>query len=134
MRELITDNYSDISDNRHSDAYIQIINKRRSKAIRRRRQLHRLYIKMTCVFAFILICTASVVSFNSYAGGKELTSSKYYKSICVEKGDTLYSIAKENISSEYKNIDQYINEVKHMNHLTSDNIHTGCYIIIPYYE
>ena len=58
---------------------------------------------------------------------------KNYKSIMVEKGDTLESIANLYMSIEFKTRDNYIKEVKFINHLDSDNIHAGNYIIVPYY-
>ena len=62
-------------------------------------------------------------------------SYKYFKSVEVAKGDTLWSIAKDNIDYEYyKNTYDYVNEVKRMNSLTSDRIVAGSYIIVPYYS
>lgn len=58
---------------------------------------------------------------------------KLITSIEVKKGDTLWSIASEYISDEYDNIIDYIEEIKKCNRMTSDDIHTGNYLIIPYY-
>lgn len=51
----------------------------------------------------------------------------------IQKGDTLWSIAKEYITDEYNNINDYIQEIKASNGLASDTIHEGSYLIIPYY-
>ncbi|MCI5649099.1 MAG: LysM peptidoglycan-binding domain-containing protein [Fusicatenibacter sp.] len=59
---------------------------------------------------------------------------KYYTSIRVEHGDTLWDIAKEYRTEEYNSIQSYIEEVKTMNHLTSDKITDGMYLSIPYYS
>lgn len=60
---------------------------------------------------------------------------KYYKSIEIKKGDTLWSIASEYMDLQhYNGISDYINEVKEMNALTSYQITAGNYIIIPYYS
>lgn len=62
------------------------------------------------------------------------TSYKYYKSITVSHEDTLWSIAQEYMDIEhYRSIDEYIKEVKQMNHLKNDVITYGCHLIIPYY-
>ncbi len=58
---------------------------------------------------------------------------KLVTSIEIEKGDTLWSIASDYISSEYDDMNDYIEEIKKSNGLYSDNIHAGNYIIIPYY-
>ncbi len=59
---------------------------------------------------------------------------KYYTSIPVKKGDTLWGIANEHMTAEYTDIDEYIREIKTLNHLTEDSIHAGEYLTIPYYS
>jgi cell division protein YceG involved in septum cleavage len=58
---------------------------------------------------------------------------KMVASIEVEKGDSLWSIASEYMSDEYDNIDDYIKEIKESNGMSSNEIHAGNYIIIPYF-
>ena len=64
---------------------------------------------------------------------ESLTYDKSFATITIEEGDTLTSIAKEYAISEagYKD---YINEVKSINNLKDDTIHTGCYLLVPVYE
>lgn len=57
---------------------------------------------------------------------------KTFTSIEIENGDTLTSIAEEYAISE-ADYESYIEEVKNINNLKSDNIHTGCYLMIPIY-
>ena len=59
---------------------------------------------------------------------------KYYKSIQIQKGDTLWQIAEQNMSDEYDSITDYILEVKRINNLASDNIQSSQYLTIPYYN
>ena len=59
---------------------------------------------------------------------------KYYKSIEITDGDTLWSIAKENMSEEYDSVYAYIEEVMEMNNLESDQIHSGQYLTVAYYD
>jgi hypothetical protein len=51
----------------------------------------------------------------------------------VQKGDTLWSIASSYFTDEYHDLNEYINEIKDSNGMVSDEIHTGNYIIVPYY-
>ena len=58
---------------------------------------------------------------------------KQVASVQIQKGDTLWSIASRYMSCEYKNLNEYIEEIMLSNGLTSDKIHAGNYIIVPYY-
>ena len=58
---------------------------------------------------------------------------KSFISIEIEEGDTLTSIAREYAISAAQYSD-YIDEVKSINNLKSDIIHTGCYLMIPVYQ
>ena len=58
---------------------------------------------------------------------------KYYTSIRVENGDTLWEIAKQYRTEEYSDISSYIEEVKSINHLSTSRITDGMYLCIPYY-
>lgn len=86
-----------------------------------------------------LILTAVILaggSISGFAKGRkeEDTSYKYYTSIRVEKGDTLWSIALEHMTPEYKHIEEYIREVRSLNHLYGDEIHAGAYLTLPKYH
>ncbi len=59
---------------------------------------------------------------------------KYYESICIQNGDTLWSIAGQYISEEYGNMDQYIKELMQINGLKTDGIQTGNYLTVVYYK
>ena len=61
-----------------------------------------------------------------------------YKVVEVKEGDSLWSIAKENMKanknhSGFTDIYQYIHEIKKCNNIKSNQINTGCYLMIPYY-
>ena len=57
-----------------------------------------------------------------------------YKSILVEDGMTLSSIAQEYDTNDLITHKEYIEEVKQINHINDNNIiHSGNYITIPYY-
>lgn len=61
-------------------------------------------------------------------------SYKYYTSIQVQKGDTLWNIASEHISGEYASMNDYIAEICEINHISDSDIHSGQYLTIPYYS
>lgn len=61
------------------------------------------------------------------------TTQIYYKSIQIEQGDSLWSIAEDYMNPEFDSIHAYIREVKRLNHISSDQIHAGAYLVIPYY-
>ena len=58
---------------------------------------------------------------------------KYYTSIPVQQGDSLWSIAEKYITSEYEDIHAYIDEVIQMNQLKTTSIKAGSYLCVPYY-
>lgn len=95
------------------------------------------------VFTFVtatLFIIAAILIFSSISGFASTKASdntsayKYYTSIAVEKGDTLWSIASKYMTGEYSDVDDYINEVKYLNHLDSNGIYAGEYLTIPYYS
>jgi LysM repeat protein len=58
---------------------------------------------------------------------------KCFTSIQIESGDTLWSIAKAHMGSEYEKTQEFIDEIKSINRLNSDKIHVGQYLTVPYY-
>lgn len=61
-------------------------------------------------------------------------SYKYYKSIEIQGGDTLWDIAKEYMGNDYASVYDYIEELKAVNGLTSDDIQEGHYLTVVYYD
>ena len=109
---------------------------RRAEA-RRRRQLRRRLVKFAFVFAAITLFAAGTLSVRSFAGtkGRDEVRTKFYKSIIIEKGDTINSIAAKNISPEYSTRREYIAEVVQLNHISeADKISAGSHLIVPYYS
>lgn len=58
---------------------------------------------------------------------------KTVTSVCIQPGDSLWSIAEEFYTPECGNFQDYIMEIKRSNSLKGDTIHVGAYIIVPYY-
>ena len=82
--------------------------------------------------SFVLVLSLVIV-FSCFADAHN-NQQKYYTSICIESGQTLWDISGIYCTAEYKDRDAYINEVMRLNHLTSTEIHSGSYLILPYYD
>lgn len=96
------------------------------------------FIKNKMMIAVGLILTTSIILSLclitiSVTAQKVIEREKLVTSIRIEKGDSLWSIASRYITEENKDINAYIEEIKCSNGLTSDTIHEGRYLIIPYY-
>lgn len=82
----------------------------------------------------ICVTLISVIMISTHVTAKKVTErEKTVVSVKIEEGDTLWSIALDYITDEYNDIHSYIKEIKKSNGLTSDTIHEGRYIIVPYY-
>lgn len=88
---------------------------------------------MTICFAITLAFSVNVI-FSSAKDNDELVYYKYYSSIVVDRGDTLWSIAKEHMGAQYDSEKEYVKEVMQMNALSDDEIIAGQHLVIPYYS
>ena len=90
------------------------------------------------LLGFLLAIGLSFLSFGlstSAQASDEIIMYKYYKSIVIQKGDTLWGYAREYGNKQYydSNAD-YIKEVMEINALTDHRIISGRYLILPYYS
>jgi len=108
------------------------ISKRRARQLEVQRNILLLCLSLL----IILLVTLWLTSISTQASDMEHQPSyKYFKSIEVSAGDTLWSIAEANMDEEhYSHPSDYVAEVKRMNALTSDRIVAGSYLIVPYYS
>ena len=60
--------------------------------------------------------------------------SKYYTSIRLEEGDTLWKLAERYNNHSEKSMEAYVRELKSMNCLIDDTIHAGNYLTVTYYK
>lgn len=99
------------------------------------RDRNMIYIAVTFAAVFMTMVLGSVLfgTIRAQAAPAE-TSYKYYTSIQVQSGDTLWGIADTYMTGEYENISAYIDEVCRINHISADEIHAGQYLTIPYYS
>lgn len=98
----------------------------------RRRKALTLFGAVMATLCLILVCTISYGSIQTKAN----SGYKYFTSITVESGETLWDIADNYIDYDYyKNKNAYIAEVCSINHLEEDgSITAGQTIVVPYYS
>jgi len=119
----------------HTDSRYNTRTHRRSS--KRSFQFHKLimFITFTLMIAFLCgITFGSMFASAKTSDEKSLDTYKYYKTITVESGDTLWDIAVENITAEYDSVDDYISEVCSINGLDSTQIRAGRSLTVPYYS
>ena len=123
-----------------ADRHHRVSNRQCSTQGKRRErsfQLHRivLFLAFTLLLAFLCgISFGSILSKAETTDAKAAETFKYYKSITVQPGDSLWSIASENMSEEYSSVQSYIDEVCFINSLQDTCIHAGKNLTIPYYS
>lgn len=92
--------------------------------------------------AVLIISLLSVCFFLCFGDrvvkAQESANDIQYKVVEIKNGDSLWSIAKENMDntndSGFINIYQYIHEIKRCNNMKSNQINAGCYLMVPYYN
>ena len=66
--------------------------------------------------------------------GQEQSGYKYYTSIEIQSGDTLWSIASEIAEAYDLDTRECVKELMFMNNLKNDTIHAGNYLTVFYYD
>ena len=92
------------------------------RKLRKQRELRRKCMTLVMTVCLIIICTVSYHSISTSANtGEEEINFKYYTSVTVASGETLWDIADDYIDyNEYHNKKDYIKEVQNINHLDID--------------
>lgn len=84
------------------------------------------------VFAFVLVLGNAVFFRSDVSANND--SVIRYQTVEIQKGDTLWSIAKEYYEEPCGDIRDYIDQIKECNNLdSSDRITEGCYLCVPVY-
>ena len=115
-------------DDRELRSYRRTLKLRRE----RRKKCLTLFSAVFAAICMILICTVSYGSIKSKAN----SGFKYYTSVTVGAGETLWEIADDYIDySHYKDKNSYISEVESINHLNEEgSVAAGQVLILPYYS
>ena len=112
------------------------LERRQRARIKRRRQVAKQRFALVVV-AICVIILGSVVCGSIFSSAKDpqtdVPQYKYYKSIVIKDGDSLWSIANEYNPDKF-NTQEYIDEIKELNDLTSETIHAGQHLLIAYYD
>ena len=114
------------------------IQERQERArMKKRRQIAKRRIILLLAAVFVIII-GSIVFGSVFSSAKDPATDvpqyKYYKSITIERGDSLWSIAEEYCTDDCKDTREYINELKELNALTSETIHEGQHLLVTYYD
>ena len=83
------------------------------------------------VLAVLLVLFVGTVS---VSGADIPKKEKMVTAVYVEYGDTLWEIAEEYYTEDWKNVSEYVEEIKRCNQLWEDDIQAGATLIVPYYE
>lgn len=92
------------------------------------------YLIMLVVFVMVLSCFFGKTLVMANEEESSTVYERYYTDIKVEKGDTLWSIAKTYNKNSGMEIREYIREVKQINQMVSDNINAGDSLTIVYFS
>ena len=117
----------------HADFRADSSRRRRGRSMRISYFLFILIFSLAVAF-FCGICFGSILSNAETMEDKANDTFKYYRSVPVESGDSLWEIAQENMTEEYETVQDYIEEVCFINSIDADDIHAGHYLVLPYYE
>lgn len=120
-------NSSSLSGFKYSERRIINNRRRRNKQLKQRLLISALVVSLFVILVFFFMSTKSM------ADNKEPLF-KYYKSIQIQPGDTLYDLSHEFVNPEMNDVDSFIEEVRYINNLEEDScLYVGNYIIVPYY-
>lgn len=133
--EICDDRQEDWKMNQAAHIYERDLRNHRRK-LRRQKEIRRTFILAGITLVLVLGFTLSYRALLSQANTDlEDITYKYYTSIQIEPGDTLWTLADRYADKEhYASQDQYIEEVMRMNHLAGEDICAGNYLILPYYS
>lgn len=91
-------------------------------------------LKTVIVILFIIAMCSILKGFKVSADTNlRVNERKFFTSYVVQNGDSLWTIADEYMTKEYKSYEEYIEEVMHSNQMKSDQLYPGQLLVLPYY-
>lgn len=119
-------------DERRSERRIRI------NHMKRRRELRKHILAFALTFVLVITCSMMFFTVKTKAQNRDEAvyyKYKYYKSITVSRGDSLWIYAAEYADEDhYDSYQNYIDEVLQMNGLFSEDITIGQHLVVPYYS
>lgn len=104
--------------------------RRREKELKR----HLLVVVLSVVLFIILVLLFSNTKSVASDGSEEVLY-KYYKSVMIESGDSLWKISESYSENGYSNLNDYMDEIVFINNLNKEApLICGNYLVIPYYD
>lgn len=118
--------------------YNNNISEKANASLNRRETIVRGQRRMIAIVILVIVSLGILLGtgINALASAKEDPASynKYYKTVRVESGDTLWDMADDYINDlDIKKTD-YIDEICEINHIDGDEISAGDYIVVSYYS
>ena len=87
---------------------------------------------MLIVILFVAVLSAVIFAGAQKIKASEVSRQQIYLSVRIEKGDSLWSIARQYYDSPDGSLNAYIEKLSQLNGLKKDAmLHTGQYLLIP---
>lgn len=85
------------------------------------------------IIVFLIITISLLINKTVSSASVHQLAEKCYRSVEIENGDSLWSIARQYYTSDWKDLESYIEEIKQFNGISNDTIQAGGYLAVPYY-
>lgn len=108
--------------------------KKRIRTQQVRKQKNILYAVSIAIVLLLIVTLCVKLSSNPNRAKASESGSYIYTSIEVEEGDSLWSIAEDNINNYTGTLSQYVEEIACVNQLSDDTIEAGSTLIIPIFQ
>lgn len=119
-------------------AYNDKLSEKVNKQLSRRYRTVQMQKRMIAIISILIISAVILLSTSIHAfaesQSEKKTYYKYYTSVCVEAGDTVWSIADEYLEGSSQTKRAYVDEICQLNGLTDGQIHAGDSIVVAYYS
>lgn len=103
--------------------------------MKRNRHYNKGFNKLLILFTILIFSASISVTSIVFADNKNTEDMyRYYTSICIKPGDSLWNIACEYSSGSGLTVNEYIDELKAINHLTGTEITSGQYLLVIYFS
>lgn len=99
-----------------------------------KRKIQKRVVAAVCLLILVLCCSF-ILSGVLRSGKSEAQDPKpvTYHSVMIETGDSLWSIASENLPAGYESVNEFMQEIIRVNDLGSTQIEAGNYLLVPTY-